>query len=247
MQIYQRMYELLGQRAREIKIRSLSIGLGYTAVVLEDESIGIAYTWIDEKTSCSLFDDPNDYEGTTAVGLLEKLFAEDLLSRSVAIATVNALNHGNCASFQTDGGTLLEDLGVVEGRQVSMVGYFAPIVDQLEALGAVLNVYDLGKGVGAFDDFAARLKHGTEAFILSSTSIIHGSTEDLLAQVERETPCALLGPTTPMLPEVFSDMPVTILAGTCPQDVDRVLTAVRHARGTHAIQKSSRKVYWKRP
>lgn len=246
MRIYQRIYDLLRQRAVESRVRFLSVGLGYTAVVLEDESIGIAYTWIENKTSCSLFEDPNDYEGTAAAPLLEKLFAEDLLSRSVALAAVNALNYPRSSALPTDSGTLLEDLGVGEGSRVAMVGYFAPIAERLRAVGATLNVYDLGKGIGGPEEFAANLSRGVEACILSSTTIINGTIEALLSCVGENVACALLGPSTPMLPEAFEGLPVTILAGTCPVDTGEVLKAIRHARGTRSIHRSSRKVYWRR-
>lgn len=245
MQIYRRMYDLFQRKASEIRIRRLSIGLGYTAVLLDDDGIGIAYTWIEGKTSCSLFDDPIDYEGKHAVLLLEKLFDDDLLSRSAAVATVNALNHADCGRFPEDRDTLLDDLNIVEGSRVSMIGYFGPVIKKLQARKALLNVYDLGKGVGTEEGFYADLRDYPDALIVSSTSVIHGSTEQILSHVEEGTPCVLLGPTTPMLPEAFSHLPVTVLGGICPQDADRVLKAVRHARGAHGIRQVSRKVYWR--
>jgi len=247
VEIYRRMFDLFRQKGSETRIRRLCIGLGYTAVVLDDDSIGIAYTWIGNKTSCALFEDPEDYEGKQAVLLLEKLFGEDLLGRSVAIATVNALNHANCTAFPTDHDTLLDDLDIVEGSRVSMIGYFGPLIEKLGQRNARLNVYDLGKDVGTLERFYADLPDYGDALILSSTSVIHGSTEQLLSHIEQGTPCVLLGPTTTMLPEAFSHLPITILGGTCPLDIDRVLMAIRHARGTRAIQKASRKVYWKKP
>ncbi len=228
-----------------MSVRNLSIGLGYTAVVLEDGGIGIAYTWIDSKTSCSLFEDPVDYEGRPARGLLDKLSSDDLLERSVGLATANALNHERCAGFEDDRDTLLDDLGIQAGSRVSMVGYFEPIARQIESRGASLNVYDLGKGIGTGEQFDAALSGHSDAVIVSATTIIHGSTEQLLKRLDSETSCALLGPSTPMLPEAFSHLPITILAGTCPIDATKVLNAVRHARGTRALHRASRKVYWK--
>jgi len=244
MKIYEKMYQRFEEKASAIQVKLISIGLGYTAVVLEDDSIGLAYTWIDSKKSCSLMKDPEDYEGKKALSLLDKIFEGDLLCRTVAIATVNALNYRDCLGFSEDRDTLLEDLRISEGSKVSMVGFFAPVVEKLKSRKAELNVFDLGKQIGTADEFYANLEHNTDAVILTSTSVIHGSTEEVLAHVPDGTPCVMLGPTTPMIPDVFSHLPITILGGTLPVDSQQVLKVIRHARGTKDIQKYSKKVYW---
>jgi len=238
------MYDLLQQRARSIRVEQLAIGLGYTGVLLEDGSMGVAFTWIDEKQSCTLMKDPVNYEGKTALPLLEKLFSEDILDRSVAIAAVNALNYPQAASFENDRDSLLDDLGIGGGSKVSMIGYFGPVVKKIEDRSARLNVYDMGKKIGSEEEFFANLEHDTDAVILTSTSVIHGSTERILAHVPWGVPCVLLGPTTPMMPEAFSHLPITILGGTLPQRNQEVLRAIRHGKGTHDIQRASKKVYW---
>lgn len=246
MQIYTKMYDILGDRARDITIKTLSIGLGYTAVELEDESMGVAYTWLDNKTSCTLMKDPEDYEGKKSLSLLGKLFSENLLDRSVAIATVNALNYKYAAALEDDKDTLFDDLQISEGTHVSMVGFFSPVVEKLKTRRVELNVYDIEKQIGTEEDFYTNLRHNTDALILSATSVIHGSTEEVLANMAPGTPCVLLGPTTPMMPMAFDHLPITILAGTLPVNFPSVLKSIRHAKGTCDIQRASRKVYWKK-
>jgi hypothetical protein len=246
MQIYTKMYDILRDRARATTIKTLSIGLGYTAVELEDGSMGVGYTWLDSKTSCTLMKDPEDYEGKKSFFLLEKLFSENLLDRSVAIAAANALNYKYAATLEDDRDTLLDDLQIREGSRVSMVGFFSPVVEKLKTRRVELNVYDLGKQIGTEEEFYANLRHNTDAVILTSTSVIHGSTEEVLANVVPGTPCVLLGPTTPMMPAAFDHLPITILGGTLPVNFPSVLKSIRHAKGTHDIQLSSRKVYWKK-
>jgi uncharacterized protein (DUF4213/DUF364 family) len=127
-----------------------------------------------------------------------------------------------------------------------MIGYFGPVVDKIQARGASVNPFDLGKQIGSKEEFYRKLEHNSDAVILTSTSLIHGSTEEVLSHVPQGTPCVLLGPTTPMLPEAFAHLPISILGGTLPLDNERVVKAVRHGRGTHAIQKAAQKVYWKK-
>lgn len=246
MEIYKRLYNLLEAEAERQTVHYLCIGLGYTVVVLENGHSGVAYSWLASKGSCTLFKDPEDFEGKPAKLLLAKLFSEDLLERSVAIATVNALNYAVAEACEEDRDSLLDDLQITSGSRVSMIGYFGPVVAKIEARNASVNAFDLGKQIGSKEEFYQNLEQNSDAVILTSTSLIHGSTEEVLEHVPQGTPCVLLGPTTPMLPQAFEHLPISILGGTLPTDNDGVVKAVRHGRGTHAIQKAARKVYWKR-
>lgn len=246
MKIYTRLYNLLEAEAERRTVRYFCIGLGYTVVELDNGHSGVAYSWLSSKGSCSLFKDPVDFEGNPAKLLLAKLFSEDLLERSLAVAAVNALNYARAAACEDDRDSLLDDLRIAAGSRVSMIGYFGPVVAKIEARGAAVNAFDLGKQIGSKEEFYRNLERNSDAVILTSTSLIHGSTEEVLAHVPAGTPCVLLGPTTPMLPEAFDHLPITILGGTLPTDNEKVSKAVRHGRGTHAIQKAARKVYWKR-
>lgn len=246
MEIYTRLFDILEPQAQNRRVSHLCIGLGYTVVVLDNGDSGVAYSWLQPKGSCTLFQDPEDFEGKSALLLLKKLFSEDLLERSVAIAAVNALNYGRASRCEEDRDSLLNDLSITDGSRVSMIGYFGPVVAKIEARGASVNAFDLGKQIGSKEDFYRNLEKNSDAVILTSTSLIHGSTEEVLAHVPQGTPCVLLGPTTPMVPEAFAHLPITILGGTLPTDNDSVVKAVRHGRGTHAIQRAARKVYWKK-
>ena len=245
MEIYTRLYNLLETEAEQRTVDYFCIGLGYTVVVLDNGHSGVAYSWIGSKGSCTLFKDPQDFEGKPARLLLAKLFSDDLLERSVAVATANALNYARAEACDEDRDSLLDDLQIAAGSRVSMIGYFGPVVAKIEARGASVNAFDLGKQIGSKQEFYRNLEDNSDAVILTSTSLIHGSTEEVLAHVPPGTPCVLLGPTTPMLPEAFEHLPITILGGTLPTDNQKVLKAIRHGRGTHAIQKAARKVYWK--
>ncbi len=245
MEIYTRLYDLLETEAERRTVQYFCIGLGYTVVVLDNGHSGVAYSWLGSKGSCTLFKAPEDFEGQPAKLLLEKLFSEDLLERSVAIATVNALNSAGAAACTDDSDSRLDDLQITSGSRVSMIGYFGPVVAKIEARDAAVNAFDLGKQIGSKQEFYQNLEQNSDAVILTSTSLIHGSTEEVLEHVPQGTPCVLLGPTTPMLPQAFEHLPISILGGTLPTNNEKVIKAVRHGRGTHAIQKAARKVYWK--
>ncbi len=247
MEIYTRLRELLKEEAETVKTAHMYLGLGYSAVELEDGRLGLAYTYITGKKGCSLFQDRRDFEAAPAAELLELLSSENLVERSAAVAAVNALNQSRAGTFEEDRGTLLEDLGVHSGDIVAMAGYFGPIAAKIEKLGAELRANDYGKEIGDTEDFLRFIESGeARGLILTSTSVINGSTEELLNRLHPQTPCAMIGPTTPMLPEAFSHLPIRFLGGLVPRDTQGVLKAVRTGRGTPTIMRFSRKVYYRR-
>ena len=247
MKIYKKMQEIFGEAAAEQTVRYLDIGLGYTAVELSDGRVGIAYTYITGKDSCALFHDRRDFEGAPASQLLELLESGNLVERSAAVAAVNALNSTRSGAFPADGDSLVDDLGLKEGDVVAMAGYFGPVVAKIEAVGASVHAHDIGKGIGAQQELYELISSGkAKGLVFTSTSIINGSTEEVLSHLHRNTPCALLGPTTPMIPEVFEHLPVQFLGGIAPENPEGIFKAVRNGRGTRDILKAAKKVYFRR-
>ena len=244
MKLYDTLYNAVADKAKTVTVDRIHIGISYTAVCTSDGGSGIAFTFLSESTSCTVVKDPMDYEGKPAVELLELLFSNEIVERSIALALVNALNFSQAQAMETDSGSLFHDLRISRGSSISMVGYFGPVLRDLEKLHVSVDILDNNRNLGQKESFYKTLREGkTEALILTSTSIINKTTEEILQNLSPSTPCVMLGPSTPMIPESFRHLPVTILAGSVPVDIHGVLKAIRHGKGTPAIQKSCRKVY----
>ncbi len=245
MKLNNELFELFANKAEEVKIDLLCLGLGYTAVVTSDGGIGLSYTYFDHKTSCSLIKDYCDYEGRPSLQLLEKIKSADTIQRSMALALINALNYQRALLLpeDPDNKILFEKFKVGRGTKVAMVGYFGPLVKILEQKNACLEVIDDFRGIGRKKSFYKKLSNWTDVLFLTSTSILNNTTEEILEHVTDDVNTALLGPSTPMVAEAFKHLPVHILAGTVPIDKDQVLKAVRHGLGTRSIHKFSRKSF----
>jgi hypothetical protein len=103
-----------------------------------------------------------------------------------------------------------------------------------------VEVVDRGKGLGDEQQFSEKLGSWAEVAIVTSTSIINNTVDDLLARMGKDVRVALMGPSTPLLKAPFQGR-VRLLAGTVPMDSEATLRAVRQAKGTPVIQKFSRK------
>lgn len=245
MELNERIYSFFESKAREVTVECLNLGLGYTAATTSDGGIGVAYTYFLTKGSCSFVNRYYDYEGKPALELLEKIKSPISLERSMALALVNALNYQNALSLPIDKGdpALWDMLHIGEKTRVAMVGDFAPVARVLKERGALIEVIDIAKRIGEKETFYDKLGNWAEVLILTSTSILNNTTEEVLQHVGKEVKTVMLGPSTPMIGEVFTHLPVHILAGMVPLDKEKVLKAVRHGAGTMMIQRFSRKSF----
>ena len=245
MKLNSLLYAHLRKEAAATKIDVISIGLGYTAVSTSAGGIGVAYSYFKSKRSCHFVPDFGDCEGRSGLALLEHIRSDQPLHRSVALAAVNAINHGFASRLPEDSRNIamFDRFGIGQASRVAMVGYFGPLIKKLEKRGAVLKILDDSRSLGSKEDFYRSLGDWAEVLFLTSTSILNGTCEEILARVGKDVKTVMLGPSTPMVAEAFRHLPVHLLAGTVPLDRDNVLKAVRHGQGTPVIQKYSRKVY----
>lgn len=245
MILNENLYNLFCKQAEKVKVDLLCLGLGYTVAVTSDGGIGIAYTYFADKKSCMVLNEAIDYEGRPASALLKKIKSDSTIERSMALALVNALNHQNALQLPEDKNNeiLFEKFKITKRTKVAMVGYFGPLVKRFDERKAALEILDHSRGIGRKADFYKKLKTWAEVLVLTSTSILNNSTEEILANVHAKEKTIMLGPSTPMIAEAFEHLPVHMLAGTVPLEKDKILKAIRHGMGTPVLQRFSRKSY----
>ncbi len=244
--IVERLHAALRERAAQVAVDQLVVGLGYTAVVLEDGGAGLAYTWADDRSGCSHLRGWDGAEGSPAVRLLDLLLAAGGLERSIGMAAANALNHAVALELPEDegaAGSLVRELGIGRGTRVSMVGFFPPVARVFAELGVELDVVDDAKGMGDQDAFGERLREWAEVLVMTSTTLLGDTADELLLAAGPQARVAFLGPTTPLVTAAYAGTGVELLGGTVPREVPEVLRAVRHGGGAREILPFCRKVY----
>jgi uncharacterized protein (DUF4213/DUF364 family) len=245
MELNNRLYNLFIDKAREVTIEIVSIGLGYTAVTTSDGGIGLAYTYFQDKTSCVLLNKAVDYEGGPASELLQCINSENTIERSMALALVNALNYDQALTLPEDSKNqiLFNEFTIGKGSRVAMVGYFGPLVAVMKKRMVHLEIMDESRRLGQEKVFYKKLGNWADVLFLTSTSILNDTCEKILGYAHPGIKTVMLGPSTPMIGEAFSNLPVHMLAGTVPLEKEKILKAVRHGMGTPVLHRFSRKSY----
>lgn len=244
--LLERLHAACAGPAADARVEQLVIGLGYTAVTLEDGGIGLAYTWTDDRACCSHLRGWGDAEGAPASSLIDLLLSAGGLERSIGMAAANSLRHAAALALPTDegaAGSLIRELRIERGTRIAMVGFFPPVARALEQLGAELSIVDDDHGMGDQITFRDRLGDWADVLVMTSTTLLGDTADGLLLAARPGVRTALLGPTTPLVPEAFEGTSVQLLAGMIPLDAEAVLRAVRHGAGTPELQRFARKVY----
>ncbi len=246
MNINKKVIDHFRAQAENAIIRRVTIGLGYTVVETESgtRGMGLSYTWLPRKAGCHVIKEYTNFEGKPALLLLEKWNSENTIERTLALACTNALNYRQAASLPEEKGDtgIYEVLGIGPGSNVAMVGFFKPLISPMKERGAEVEIIDIHHQVGDEARFSEKLENWANTFIITATAFLNNSIEGLLSRLPEEGKTVILGPSTPMVPEIFEGYPVTLLAGTVPLDFEAVERSVRHGTGTPVIQKFGKKV-----
>ncbi len=129
--LLQHLREYAQARAHEQMVADVRIGLCYTAVLLDDGSAGVAYTFKEAlPPGCDVFQGKRPIAGKPASETLSCLSSTDLLERAVGIATANALINTQQKALVE--GDILKVLDCRQGDRVGMVGFFPPLMPVLK-------------------------------------------------------------------------------------------------------------------
>jgi hypothetical protein len=245
MQLNQRLYDCMSGAAHGVSVAQVIIGIGYTAVSTSNGHVGIAATDISVANRYTGDRTVADFESRPAVDLLACILTDDPVQRSMALALINALNRPAALALAEDPANriMFDRFGILAGAKVAMVGYFPPLVRFLEAQKIPLTVIDDGRGIGDKTDFYQKLQTWADVLLLTATSLLNNTTEAILAHAGSRLKTVMLGPSTPMLPDVFHGLPVHMLAGSAITDGPGTLKIIRHGGGARDLKPVLRKVY----
>jgi uncharacterized protein (DUF4213/DUF364 family) len=120
---------------------------------------------------------------------------------------------------------------------VGMVGCFKPIIQPIHRRVRRLSIFERGQrsAPGLFDAHQAyTFLPECSVAVITATTLMNGTIDTLLIAAANCREVVLLGPSTPLVPEVFVNSPggVTVLAGTVVTDTEQILRTVARGGGT---------------
>jgi uncharacterized protein (DUF4213/DUF364 family) len=234
VRIQDRLIELLKPSAERETVADVRIGLGYCAVKTSGGEGGVASTPGARAPSCTHLQAAGTLTGRPAAELLAMLGDETSpLARAVGLATANALlaSRRPAAASRTD---VLDLLDITPDDRVVMFGDFAPLMPRLREKRCRVDVIELDPHRGGTVPLGKERETaaGCTIAIVTGTTLINGTFEDVLSKLGGPRAAVLLGPSSPLCPEAFQGTAISHVAGSRVRDVDAVLRVVSEGGGT---------------
>jgi uncharacterized protein (DUF4213/DUF364 family) len=221
----------------------IRIGLGYTAVRLENGNCGLAYTLHEkEYESCCVIPEAGMLAGRTASELIPWMGSADVTACAVGLATLNAIVSPPATAVESD---ILDLLPVGPEDTVGMIGYFGPLVEPLRKQARAVHIFER-KSDPEYEILPESatpvLLPQCQVVVMSATTLLNHTIDALLELSKKAREIAILGPSTPFLPEIFGHHGVTLLSGLQAADPAKILQIVSEGGGTRQFLRAVRKL-----
>ncbi len=223
-------------------IEEIIVGLGYTYVDTGSTYPGLAYTFrFETDSTCSPLKEAGTIQGRKVREIIPWIYSPNILKVSIAIATFNSLL--TPPPYQESDITKLEE--IKEAKKIAMIGYFEPVVKKLKEIDKEVTIFEKRplEGENFFRDWEIPYRiNSHQVAIISSTTIINKTLPVILNFISRNVTIMLLGPTTPMIPDLFKDMGIKYLAGTLISNREKVKQIIKEGAGSRVFGKNVRRV-----
>jgi len=237
------IYDYVNSLDLDFEAADIRIGLGYTAVLLEDGRCGLAYTLHEtEYESCCVVADAGTLAGRKISELVSWIKIPDVTACAVGMAAVNAVLETPDTAVESD---IMEILPVYEDDAVGMIGYFGPLVKPLKDRIRVMHIFERRPDPEHDilpDSAAGDFLPECQVVVMTATALLNHTMDDLLGLCGNAREVAILGPSTPFIPEVFTRHGVTMLSGLKVENPGKILQIVSEGGGTRQFGRAVRKL-----
>ena len=236
--ILKRLYEKLEPAAKNRPIADLRMGLSYVGVKLDNNAAGLAAVLPDTTPrGCTVLSDAGSFVGSDAIDLLNYLVeGKNILHRAIGLAIANALVEPPRDTMEDKEATTYFNLQ--PGEKVAMVGLFSPLVKRIRDTGAHLTVIEKNPErleLLSLEEKQLALKD-CDIVIITATTLLNNTFEETVNSLGTPRTVAIMGPSTPLVPAIFHDTPVTHLGGAVIADSTKVLQIISEGGGTPALR-----------
>lgn len=221
----------------------------FAALELEDGTLGLAYVLL-EGTWAALRQGvpPGALSGSDPFALAAGYRSAELLPRTLGFAALNALTRWllDRAGWEAPGSS--DSLGGLDpqpGETLGMVGFFAPLVPRIRALGARVLALELRADLAGEREEGVRITLNPEALagcskvLATGTLLLNGTLDAVLAHCRGAARIALVGPSVGGPPDPLFARGVTLLGGSWITEAAGFVQALRDGAPTRGFARKS--------
>ncbi len=264
--------EILGNRLDEITVVRAAFGLFFSGVKLSTGQGGLCFTPIKEipeavccPSSARAMPLSGRLKKRKATEYLDDIFSGNVLKKTLGIATLNALSTLCWEEYCKDGlvtkkgqefellksADAFDELELIQGEKTVVIGALVPMSKRLIKEKQDFTILEMdsrtlkGAELEHYAPAAEANKYVPHAdlLVITGTTIINDTLEELLKMAKPGARILVTGPTASMLPDAFFERGVTMLGGIIVTKPDEVLDIISEAgSGYHFFGKSAERL-----
>jgi uncharacterized protein (DUF4213/DUF364 family) len=256
--------EILGDELGAIRVERVVVGLFFTGVKLDYGVAGACATplkTIPEAACCPssalTMPFPGKLAGRSAYELVHEALSGHGIRRAVGIAVINALAEC-CWQRRPYPGVILrggadafDAAEIRPGERVVVVGAFVPFLKELKRRGQSFLVLEQDAATLKLEELpffrpaeqAAEIVPQADVVLITGSTLVNATLEDLLALARPEARVVVVGPTVGMLPDAFLARGADVLGGVRITAPDAFLDLLAEGgSGYHFFGRSAEKI-----
>ena len=258
-----------GSALESLLVERVVIGLFFTGVKLSDGTGGLCFTPIKAipeavccPSSAKAMPVAGKMAGRAALEFVREMTAGNPLKKAIGIAVMNALSMGCWRRRPPQGYRIRRRVDAMEAVHIDaadyvvVVGALVPALRELKRRGRPFGVLELDTATLRPDELpfhipqerAAEAVARADLLIVTGTTLINDTLEELLAARKPGARVVVMGPTASGLPEAFFRRGVTAIGGVLVEEPDRVLDLIAEGgSGYHFFEKGAERIVIEAP
>lgn len=234
----------VGPKVGDKRLADVRIGLGYTGVLVDNGSCGLAYTFRNELGKCcGVLKYAGKMKGLACSEVIGWAAEKNLAMAAVGLATINALLQGKAEEYQS--GNIFEKIKLTGEETLGVIGDFAP-VRTLSQKAKTTYIFERNIEVAPPyypSQSIPQYLPQCDVVVITATSLVNKTFDEIIANISKAKEIVVVGPSTPLAPQVFKGYGVTLLGGILVQDAQQVLGIVSQGGGTPSLGTAVQQVY----
>ncbi|MGD0657735.1 MAG: DUF364 domain-containing protein [Syntrophorhabdales bacterium] len=255
---------ILGGRLDDLTLERIVIGLFFTGVKLSNGVGGLCFTPIKAvpeavccPSSARVMPTSGKLRGMKVMQIVDEILSGNPLKKTMGIAVLNALStlcweERPLVTYSIKRGLdAMDELAIPDGSYVIVVGALIPALRALKQRREPFGILELDASTLKPDEMkylipqerASEKVPQADMLIITGTTLINDSLEDLLSMRKPGARVIVMGPTASMLPEAFFRRGVSLLGGIIVTEADRVLDVIAEAgSGYHFFERGAKRI-----
>jgi uncharacterized protein (DUF4213/DUF364 family) len=247
-EIAQRTIELIPPSTK-MTVKKVVIGLLYTGVQLENDTIGVSYTLTDRK------DDLNAYHQLLQKGFLSEKSLEELINycsskyailRTIGVAALNSLSQAHMDYANATDQDVSELLSLTPDSQVGMVGNIHPITRFLSKKHVSIRILDKYAPISPTKNLRPASKvsdlRNVDHLLISGSALVFDTFDEiveLLSLIPGEK--TLVGPSAQILPEIAFHLGFSAVGSSRIINAEKTIHIIQEGGGYRFFKKYTKK------